>query len=143
MAPRLPRLNPSTRAAPRCTPWLLLATGVGSHAGPAVPPHPTAGAAADAGVAAPVGDARLPLQRVGAGSVSPGATVTIDVFVDGVVSPSFLRGYQMTLLSEAVGGATGTLSLAPSTLTGLYTCLGGDNDEGGASYGQVRKRRWQ
>lgn len=72
--------------------------------------------------------ATITLQRVGSGSVNPGSTVAVDIFVNDIQSPNFLRGYQVTLATQPLGGTSGTLTLAPDNLSGVYTCLGGTND---------------
>jgi len=72
----------------------------------------------------------LNMQRVGSGPVSPSSTVRVDVFVDDVIAPQALRGYQVTAQITPQAGATGSLTLAPDTLAGVYECLGGTNDGG-------------
>lgn len=53
----------------------------------------------------------LTLVPVGSTTISEGQTVRLEVFLDGVVSPDALRGYQAQIEIVPTGGATGSVGL--------------------------------
>ena len=59
--------------------------------------------------------ADLTLVPVGPTTISPGQTVRIEVFANGVALPKRLRGYQAMLEIVPAGGTTGSLGLVDPT----------------------------
>jgi len=75
--------------------------------------------------------ATISYQRVGSGPVNPGTTVRIDTFINDITTPGdALRGYQITATVTPQAGSTGTVSLAPDSLSGVFECVGGSADGG-------------
>jgi hypothetical protein len=73
--------------------------------------------------------ATLTLQRIGSGPVSPNGLVTVEVYANGVLLPDTVRAYQVRFATQGLSGSSGTLTLAPESLTGAYRCIGGSNDD--------------
>ena len=57
--------------------------------------------------------ATLTLVPRSAARLTPGSSVLVDVFIDGVKSPNFLQSYQTQIEVTPAAGTTGTLTLAP------------------------------